>query len=280
MKCKRKVFILMRYSILSIDAARSWKVGQKQLDDYRNDLFNSERLDLHEYLFLNLTFPSILESLKNSSVDLVFIMFISTELPKDYKEKLYKLSSLHNFFIIKELSPSDKTLLSIDEEVLNNLRIDETETIYATIRLDDDDALHPNFIRSIEKYICPAYINHGFSFSCGYSGMFSESHFKSFHRMNSINSAQGQIFISKIDSKGEVDGFISVYSMKVAHSRLHWSVPVIVDGRNPMYIRTVHAHGDFYSEDYKRRMSSSEEVNNEKVAEEFLIGSKLIDFSK
>ena len=276
MKYHRKILILMRYSILSIDAARSWKLGQKSLEDYRNDLFNSDRLDLHENLFFNLTFKSILQLYQNSSVDLEFIMFISTELPEEYKQRLYDLSSLHSFFTIKELDPSDKTLPTIDNEVVDNIKLNQGETIYATIRLDDDDALHPKFIENIEQYLQPAYVNHGFSFSCGYSGIFNGSQFESFHKMNSINNAQGQTFISSMDSEGKVSGFVSVYSMKIAHSRLHWSVPVIVDGRHEMYIRTVHEHGDFYTADYKKKMTASEEVNNSLIVKDFLIDPNLV----
>lgn len=277
MSYKKRILILMRYSILSIDAARSWKVGQKSINEYREKLFNPERLDLHENLFFNLTFQSILESSKLLHTDLTFIMFISSELPEKYKNKLYTLSSSHNFFIIKELDPSDKTLPSIDKEVVRILEgITDEDVIYATVRLDDDDAIHPSFLESLDNFLVPAYIGSGISFSCGYSGMFNGQKFYSFHEMNAINNAQGQALISKRSSNGKIDGSVSVYSIKVSHSRMHWAVPVIVDGRSPMYIRTVHEHGDFYSEEYKKKMSSSECISKEEIMNNFQINPNLI----
>lgn len=276
MSYKKKILILMRYSILSVDAARSWKLGQKSIEDYRKDLFNTQRLDLHENLFFNLTFQSIIEASKNLDADLIFLMFISTELPTEYKERLYDLSSKHEFFIIKELSSSDKTLSSIDNEVIRNLEGVDEDVIYATVRLDDDDAIHPSFLESLSNFLVPAYIGNGVSFSCGYSGIFDGCKFHSFHKMNTINNAQGQALISKRSFDGKIDGPVTVYSMKVSHSRLHWATPVIVDGRVPMYIRTVHEHGDFYSEEYKKRMSSSEYISKEKVIKSFVINPDLI----
>lgn len=273
---RKKVFVLMRYSILSKDVARSWKIGQSSLDEYRKSLFDTERLNLHERIFFDLTFKSILKASEAIDYEFTFIMFISSELPRAYKDRIYTLASKFEFFLIKELGVDEKTLPSIDKEVLKNLSESNEDTLYATVRLDDDDAIHPEFLLNLDKLLTLENIGYGISFSCGYSGMFDGTKFSSFHRMNAINNAQGQAVISFRKADGEVSDAVSVFSPRISHSRLHWAIPVRVDGRKPMYIRTVHEHGDFYSEDYKNKMSRPESVDKNAVIDEFLLDPKLV----
>ena len=276
MQINRKIFVLMRYSILSIDAARSWKIGQKGMEEYRDTLFDEKRLDLHENLFINLAFKSLKQALDKASVEVSFIMFISSELPQKYKNRLYEMSSDYNFFSIKELSPTDKTIPTINDEVCKNLMGISGDVVYATVRLDDDDAIHPNFFSNLEEYIAPLYAGKGVSFSNGVSGIYNGDKFVSFHKMNAINNAQGQAAIALKNANGSVSGPMSVYSGKVAHSRMHWEMPVIVDGRKPMYIRTVHNQGDFYSNEYEKKMSSAEVVEKEQIEQDFILSRNLV----
>lgn len=276
MSSRKKVFILMRYSILSIDAARSWKIGQRGIDEYRNMLFSDERLDLHENLFFNLTLRSVDKAVENSDLDVSLIVFISNELPDSRKNKLYDAADKRSYLSIKELSPADKTLVSIGDEVVNQVSEYSGEVVYATIRLDDDDVLHPQFLKSLDEYIEPAYVGKCVSFSNGYAGLFDGSKFTAFHTMNAINNAQGLTAISKKTVNGEIKGLKSIYNSSISHSRTHWKMPVVADGVKPMYIRTVHAQGDFYSEDYERRLSAAETKEAQEVLLDFLLDPKLV----
>ncbi|WP_368449325.1 glycosyltransferase [Cobetia amphilecti] len=266
MNNRKKVFVLTRYSVLSKDAARSWKIGQNSLEEYERVLFNNDRLDLHQNFFENLTLPALAKSISGSKLDIHHLIFISTKLPSPYKNKIYKTVSGLEYSSIYELSPDDKTLSSI-EKIVGDMLVDEEDgAVYATVRLDDDDALHPSFFKNLEVYVNDSYTNMGVSFSRGYSGVYDGEKFSSFHKMNSINNAQGQAFISKVDKSKTLR---TVYGLKVAHSRLHWVCPVIVDGSKDMYIRTVHQHGDFYSKEYKDKMSSNDSVDREIVFSSF-----------
>ncbi|MGP5503938.1 glycosyltransferase [Psychrobacter celer] len=273
---KKHIFILMRYSILSNDSARSWKIGQNGVDEYRKMLFSDERLDLHENLFFNLTLHSIDEAVKHSDSNVSLVIFISTELPDFRKKKLYDAATEREYLIIKELSPTDKTLISIGDEVVNLVSKYSEKVVYATVRLDDDDALHPQFLKFLDEYIEPAYVGKCVSFSNGYAGLFNGSKFVAFHTMNAINNAQGLATISMKMPNGEIKGLKSIYNSSISHSRTHWKIPVVADGISPMYIRTVHAQGDFYSKDYEKKLSAAETVANQEVLEDFLLKTKLV----
>lgn len=273
---KKHIFILMRYSILSNDSARSWKIGRRDINEYRQILFSDDRLDLHENLFFNLSLHSIDKAVKNSASNVKLIIFISTELPNARKKKLYDAASERSYLIIKELSPTDKTLVSMGDEVVNLVSEYSGELMYATVRLDDDDALHPQFLNCLDEYLEPAYVGKCVSFSCGYAGLFDGSKFTSFHKMNAMNIALGLTAISKKCENGEIKGLKSIYNSSISHSRTHWKIPVVADGISPMYIRTVHAQGDFYSKDYEKKLSAAETVANQEVLEDFLLKTKLV----
>ncbi|MGP5660961.1 glycosyltransferase [Psychrobacter celer] len=274
---EKQVFILMRYSILSRKAARSWKIGQRDINDYRQMLFSDERLDLHENIFFDLTLHSVDEAIKNSNSNVKLIMFISNELPDIRKKKLYNAAKEREYLNIKELTLNDDTLVSMGDEVVNLVSKHHGEVVYATVRLDDDDALHPHFLQRLDEYIEPAYVGKCVSFSNGYAGLFDGSKFTAFHTMNAINNAQGLTAISMKMTNGEIKGLKSIYNSGVSHSRTHWKVPVVADGAKPMYIRTVHAQGDFYSEEYEKRLSTAETKENEEVLKDFLLNPKIVD---
>ena len=156
------------------------------------------------------------------------------------------------------------------------LSVDNDDVVYATVRLDDDDALHPQFFRFLGAYLEPAFSGTCISFSKGLSGLFDGNKFTSFHNMNSINNAQGLATVSYKFSSGEVSGLKSIYSTGISHTRTHWKFPVIVDGSNIMYIRTVHTHGDYYSDDYAKRVSKGKIESKESVSTEFFLNPELI----
>lgn len=266
----KKIFVMMRYSVLSFPAHKSWKIGDKDLCVYKKNLFNESRLDLHQRLFETVAYKSLSESISNCEpeVDVELILLTSKDLPLRFKSYLYNLSNATSWMSVIEAAPEDDVVKKFEDEICKRVE-GCRDILYATVRLDDDDALHPVFLANISKYLEHEFSGMAVSFSNGYAGIYDGSKYVRFHKVNAINNAQGLSLITRYTSGGGFFGNKTVYSTGIMHSRTHWVVPTIADGKDPMYIRTVHEHGDYYSEDYQLRISKQKEASFSSVCKDF-----------
>lgn len=266
----KKIFVVMRYSVLSESSSKSWKIGDKNIDVYKENLFNFDRLDFHQKLFEEVALRSLKQSFAacDRDIDVELIVMTSTELPTPYKEKLYECSRSLGWVSVVEVAPQENFINKFGDVIFDKVK-DCHDIVYATVRLDDDDALHSSFMMELSKYLKPEFSGMAVSFSNGYAGIYNGAQYTNFHQMNSINNAQGLSLVTRYTHD---QGFLCekvVYAIKASHSRTHWAVPVIADGRFPMYIRTVHEQGDYYSKDYESRIASHKKIDLDKVCEEF-----------
>ena len=135
-----RIFIIIRFSI-----------------NFEKKKWDLNALNYRFFLFENICLASLKK--QKEKENLKVIILISNDLPKDYKEKLNNL--LKDLTFIKvEIFKSFKL------ECLQKYITEEVK-IVATVRLDDDDALHPNFTSTISKYCESKYANCIISFPNG-----------------------------------------------------------------------------------------------------------------
>jgi hypothetical protein len=133
-------FIITRFSIYDNNST-SFKLTRKtRKNQIKSKLFNTQRLDFKFKVFDKMTYPSIQnQTCKNYS----WLIYASDYLPEKYKEKLNTYSNKHTKIIyVKNFSEMNSNLSSLLKNKEN----------YTTVRLDDDDGLHSDFLQHLNQY--------------------------------------------------------------------------------------------------------------------------------
>lgn len=165
---KSHILITIRYSLLTSNLRSSWKIGsnEKSFEDYKKELFDIKRMNFREYVFSNITLPSLNYIKKNIPEDCDFNVFIITsdELPSNNLSFLKNIESNHDYIKIFEQSSNNSDLNSPTVEYLNSKNVDD---VYASVRLDDDDALSIEWLNEILTYMQAKFDDYVISLSSG-----------------------------------------------------------------------------------------------------------------
>ncbi|HCR98459.1 MULTISPECIES: glycosyltransferase [Halomonas] len=163
----KKIMIFTRFSVISKNKAGTIVAsGAKNSEDYIEAILNDKRLEERFEVFENITACSI-ENLTCPNVDLHFVVLISDLLPEKYQTRLRKRLSL-----VREKSPANTSIIvvesgicdvnngagysSINEAIndyIDSIVVNYDRVEFATVRLDDDDALSKNYALELSKYI-------------------------------------------------------------------------------------------------------------------------------
>ena len=136
-----KTFFITRFSILD-HSYRGYRVTRNNdSTTYKNLLFNEERLDFKFKVFKNITLNSVL---KQNNSDWEWHIYFSNKLNKKRVNELLFLTGNHKKIKIFEVENFKQFFKKVK-------RFNYGEE-YATVRLDDDDALSPNYTSSLNYY--------------------------------------------------------------------------------------------------------------------------------
>lgn len=134
-----KVYIITRFSIFDHD----WKgyVMTKTLgiEKYKSYLFSKQRLDYKFNSFEKITLPSIVSQTDDNYI---WEIYTSEYLPIEYKNRL--LASTNKYKNIKVF------FVNSFKEFFN--KCEKNDDKYCTVRLDDDDGLNKDFVKTLQKY--------------------------------------------------------------------------------------------------------------------------------
>jgi hypothetical protein len=116
------------------------------------------------------------------------------------------------------------------------LPVPAQDGLYASIRLDDDDALASWFLERFSGYVQPAYAGHAVTFTSGvWVRLVGELHLE---RVWMPKSAQGLGYIA-----GPGTAYRSVFELGPHHD-VQKKAPVILDERRDAFLRTIYTSGD------------------------------------
>lgn len=260
-KLKKHTFFMIRYSLLN-PVQSFWKISRDiKFEEYKQRLFDPERLKLHEQLFANVTLPSIVNMSPNPN-DFSLLVFTSEDLPKEHLEKLNGLLSPYSWAKAIQLPsnlPSEKAIHNHFRQELE--RFNET-VLYSTVRIDDDDAIAPYFCNELERYLTPVLSGYCVSFPKGYAGIYESGQFESFHPFYEPKIGLGLAYINTFDPGSPSNEANNIYDFG-GHPKVDQHRPVILDAKKPMYIRSIHSAGDSYGQKKKERIGSTEDVSDE-----------------
>lgn len=170
---KKIIVVAIRYSILFGKNTKGFHLSAEQHnhENYKNELFSIERMSLREWLFENFTIKSLKEVFENKSYDVQFkvVVMTSTELPPKNKEFLERMVEENSEWLC--LSFVEPTRVKYGEYIYPHLKdySDEEDLIFATVRLDDDDALFKNYAKELGSLMSRKTDKSVVSFSLGFN---------------------------------------------------------------------------------------------------------------
>ncbi len=170
---KKCVLVAIRYSILFGSKTKGFHLSSSQDNDtdYREVLFSEERMALRENLFNNFTIPSLKSVFENSGSDMCFrvVVMTSSELPEKNKEFLFNVEKEnYDWLSVQFIEPNNVDYGKAMWNSISDIDGDQ-EFIFATARLDDDDALHSDYCNYLSDLMNEENDKNVVTFSCGYN---------------------------------------------------------------------------------------------------------------
>ena len=254
------IFIITRYSILSRLIRVRTPRSSEDFCQYKGRLFSDNRLNARHIGFTLITVPSILSQLECHS-KIFFLVITSTDLPCHHLDKLKKsLSSLDNNKNIKTILSFVSSSATSGKEAENvfpsfNKAIAETIQcqlagsdcqVFASVRLDDDDALSSSYCVNLSEHVKKELIGFPVLFPYGLQGFFSKSTgtITDIRRFYRLCISPGLAFINGYsDDHGFSDKRVSVYGLG-NHSKIDSKNAIIYDSRRIAFFRTFSSFND------------------------------------
>jgi len=141
MTSEYQIFVLIRFSL------HTTKGFYKKMDI--KDLYSEERMNIRFDLFEKICLPSL--RLQAETINVVLL--VSDVMPLKYLNKLRSYTDIN----VCILSSTDD--FSDNRIVLKNMNNVDNYKYIVTVKLDDDDALHPSFSTKIKHYINTSDVN-------------------------------------------------------------------------------------------------------------------------
>ena len=198
-------------------------------------LYDPARMELRFRHFETLTLPSIAGQ---KAQDFTFLVLVGESLPKPWRDRLHDITASIPQVRIIAKDPM-KHRLAMQLAIKEELGEDKTESIQ--FRLDDDDAVAVNFVRSTRwfaKHTVPMrkrWKNMAFEYNTGYSVRLSAAGIEA-EPVQSHFWACGLAVLFRPGDRKTV--------MNYPHHRLHTHMPTMINPHPHMYLRAKHDDND------------------------------------
>ncbi|MFC5711983.1 glycosyltransferase [Thalassorhabdus alkalitolerans] len=280
---KKHNFVIMRYSLLTKEGVE-WQIGRQEFDNYKEQLFNASRLAQHEFLFENVTLPSLVNQTIEPTADNFTLLVLTSELlPEKSLKKLEDLLRPYPWAKVISLPPYDTVdniILDCFTEELKRFNHDLT---YSTTRLDDDDGLSVHFIERLNQYVDPQFEGYCVTFPNGFSALYDDrlQKYISIHKHYAPKIALGLSYINTYDSvtKNTGNEIPTIYHNGV-HSKVDFVSPTIMDSKYPTFLRTVHSASDSNNANQVKKIKSLPVSKTEDIEEVFPLHAGLFTSSE
>lgn len=238
----KKVIGICRYSVVTFENKKDWIVGNsaKDWEDYKNNILDVDKLQDKLSLFSQVTLPSIAGGSISPHIDwFKLVILVSQDMPEKSYHDLLEVTRQYEWCKVVPLSEEQTIKDAGNAEVLNF--IDSEDEVYATFRIDDDDALSKYYFESLKPYIHEKFINHAVSFPDGVNGLYSYKD-RSYSLLKNVRHYYIGLGLALISNATEVNKHI-LYNK--AHLNIDKRHPTItVPTKKPMFLRSFHESSD------------------------------------
>lgn len=262
---KKHIFVFIRYSVVLKSRKNNWIVGREDdFEGYKKSVFDPTRLRARRELFESVTLSSLdrQQSMENVTV----VLMTSEELPQEEKRELYSFCESRPWLKVVELNQEEKNYEKCVRREVKSLNDD---VLYASVRLDDDDALANDFFIRMCAYLEKENIDRIISLGLGYAGIYSDSKncFYEFKHYYYPKIAIGLAKISYYDQSNKAFSSGSIYS-DGRHTTVDQKSVTLLDSRSPSFIRLIHPSADTVGV-HDKRIAKMEVASQEEVKKHF-----------
>lgn len=210
-----KHFIITRFN-LKLEKWKTAKDGSKVLTD--------EWLHQRFKLFEEYCLPSVLNQ---SSLDFEWLIFFDIDTPKYYRQRISELIDIHEHIRVVYIDGFKELIPSLKQEIMSKL-IQDDEFIITT-RLDNDDAIHRDFIKTIQDLSIKEHET-VIDLQKGYQMNIENNRYEVREYVFPFNQ-----FVSLVENR---DSFNTVLSKK--HLKWAETPSIRIDKKKPFWIEIIH----------------------------------------
>lgn len=235
-------FLIIRYSIVSEDLKGGWKLAAgHNIDEVRDIVYHPDRLNDREFIFKHITLPSLTNQTIELSADwLSVIIMIGEHLPEPWKGNLHAMVKNYPWIRIVEVKEKNETVVSVFKNIISTYH---SPLLYASSRLDDDDALDKDFFKDTLRYFKPEYTGMVLSYGNGYAAIIKHRKILSVHDYYFPKLAIGMTYFNEFHDGRHKGKYFSVYDLG-KHTEIDKKVPTLLVSGKKGFIRSYHASTD------------------------------------
>lgn len=266
---QKKVFFLMRYSVLSRDK-RGWRIGRENSYlDYKRALFSHDRLECHFNLLSRYVIPSV-EAQDSGLDDVSLLIFTSDQLPDEARHDLINLVGDKRWVHVTYVSEDD----NLNEEMRNSIKsqLGQVSACYATVRLDDDDFISRFYLKALWKYVREDFNGFVISFPEGFVSKVDNKSYKIEETLSVRvpKTALGLAHIAVHDPLAQrcVGQYSHIYELG-DHTRVNQRAPYLADYSLAAYVRTCYEHQDTVGYNYRKAAQQNSRVSSNVLKRSF-----------
>ncbi|MFS0182652.1 glycosyltransferase [Corynebacterium striatum] len=225
-----------RFSLFVPDSA-SWRASNGQSGfseaEYRDYLYDDERLSLRTDIFLNHSVPMLSKAAEG--FDVKHIVSFSKSLPQRYKRKLHEAAEKYGVLHLDELPDGDSGWTAVRRYIQTT----GFKGTFGRYRLDDDDVLSAHYFQTTEQYIKPEFEGMLVSMPLGVEAVYEEQQFFHLREAHTPMNSMGLLSICSVGDDGTVNE-----PQSGPHDKSDRYAPVILDSSQLGYLRAIHAGQD------------------------------------
>lgn len=259
----KKVIGVCRYSVVTFENKKDWVVGNsaKDWESYKKNILDDSKLKNSLSLFSEVTLPSIAgNSISPEKEWFKLVVLISKDMPEERYYELLEVTKSYEWCKVVPLTEKQTIKDAGDAEVLSF--IDSKEEVYATFRIDDDDALSKYYFEGLIPYIHEKFINHAVSFPDGINGLYSNED-ENYSLLKSVRHYYIGLGLALISNANEDNKHILYKKTHLDIDKRHPTI--IVPTKKPMFLRSFHAGSDLASKNKNRLNNFSTKGLEKKV---------------
>ena len=226
-----------RFSLF-VPNSESWRLSQgedeQSVIEYRNELYDDDRLKVREQIFLNHTLPNLAAAAEGH--DVTHVVSYSVSLPEKYKVSLKQAADTYPFLLLDEQA---------DGKVGRSLKLlakkkAELGEVFGLYRLDDDDVLPTNYFSRMKRYMRPAFTGMVVSFPLGVEAILDGMTISNLKAAHFPMNSMGLMHVCRLGAKSK-----RVLAPKGGeHNKADRDNAVIIDSREFGYFRFNHIDQD------------------------------------
>jgi Putative rhamnosyl transferase len=267
----KSIFVITRYSVLGGPGGWRKRKTATSLEEYKAYLFSDERMNARIALFSSITAESIARQLP-CDANLFFVVLTSEDLPAEHRAKLDEVmrdvEKRSDFTCAVIGVPSEGLHEPLTDAFIDDQFAGGPDQRFATVRLDDDDALAVSFCQRLTTHLDQGLCGYPVSFAYGYEGVVhADGRFTDVRHWNHPKASAGLAFTNAWTSTdGYADPRRHVY-MLGRHITIDLADAVLIDSRTPAYFKTESEHRDSRVRAYRADLPAVKQ--HEWAADEF-----------